>query len=54
MQQSHFPRQSITHRRPQAVAATIEQQRIMRGLVNGLILSLGIWLTAGYLTLILH
>jgi hypothetical protein len=51
---SHFQKQHEAPRRARAVAAAEEQQRMMRGLVNGLILSLGVWLVAGYLTFILH
>lgn len=37
-----------------AAVADSDQDRMMRGLVHGVILSLALWLTAGYLTLILR
>lgn len=40
--------------RPRIVARTFDHQPMVRGLVNGVILSLAIWLTAGYLTFILR
>ena len=50
--------QSMSHsarqKRARAVASSGDQHRMTRGLVNGLILSLAIWLAAGYLTVILH
>ena len=54
MQHTDLTRQSMTTRRSRAVAATTDHQRMMRGLVNGLLLSLVVWLTAGYLTIILR
>ena len=38
----------------QAKVAIYDQDRMMRGLVHGVILSLAVWLTAGYVTLILR
>lgn len=38
----------------QARLATCDQDRMMRGLVHGVILSLAVWVTAGYVTLILR
>lgn len=38
----------------QAKLATFDQDRMMRGLMHGVILSLAVWLTAGYVTFILR
>ena len=54
MRHNKVLKQSVLARRPRAIVATSEQQRLMRGVVNGLILSLPVWLAVGYLTVILH
>jgi len=38
----------------QARIATCDQDRMMRGLAHSVILSLAVWVTAGYVTLILR
>jgi hypothetical protein len=40
--------------RARVVARTDDNQPMVRGLVNGVLLSLAIWLVAGYLTVILR
>ena len=46
--------QSGTRSVAQARIATRDHDRMMRGLVHGVILSLAVWLTAGYLTLMMR
>lgn len=43
-----------TRRQARVIAATDEQQALMRGVVHGVILSSGIWAAAIYLASILH
>ena len=38
----------------QVKLATCDQERMMRGLVHGVILSLVVWVTAGYVTFVLR
>ncbi|WP_428532853.1 hypothetical protein [Rhodopila sp.] len=49
---------AITRSRPptgaQAKLATCDQERMMRGLIHGVILSLAVWVTAGYVTFVLR
>ncbi len=54
MGQIHSTAQSAIKNCTRVIAAANDQQRMMRGLVHGLILSLAIWLAAGYLTFILR
>jgi len=57
---SYPVRQSISTITPtvtapaRVVARTDDHQPMMRGLVNGVLLSLAIWLVAGYLTVTLR
>lgn len=43
-----------TRQQARAIAATDDQQALMRGLVLGVILSAGVWAAAIYLASILH
>jgi hypothetical protein len=40
--------------RPQAAARACGTPLMVRGLVNGVVLSLAVWLAAGYVAFILH
>ena len=40
--------------RPIAIAAADDRHLLMRGLAHGIILSLGMWVAAGYLVFILR
>ena len=54
MQQFTSTTKTISHSRARVVAAADDQQALMRGLVNGIILSMALWIAAGYLTFVLR
>ncbi|MEA2741314.1 MAG: hypothetical protein QOH05_4621 [Acetobacteraceae bacterium] len=54
MRQSSPTARSATHSRPGTSTAIDHQDRMIRGLVHGVILSLAVWIAAGWLTFMLH
>jgi hypothetical protein len=53
MRQNHSTTQSAPQVRARASTA-VDQDRMMRGVAHGIILSLAVWVAAGYLTFILR
>ncbi len=54
MQQASYKLQAISQSQPRAVAVADGQHALMRGLVNGFMLSLVLWTAIGYLAFALR